>query len=121
MDRGRMGMDRGREEEMRRDPRMDERRGPSVMDDVLIGDVAGHMVGGHEQANYAQPAEAVQPVGEPAAAAAEPASVAAPAAPAPAAVHPDLVAELEQLSVLKNTGVLSDAEFTEAKAKLLGT
>jgi len=41
---------------------------------------------------------------------------AAPAAPA----GNDMMAQLEQLSQLKNAGVLNDAEFAAAKAKLLG-
>ncbi|MDZ8200855.1 SHOCT domain-containing protein [Microbacterium sp. SSW1-59] len=41
------------------------------------------------------------------------------AAPAPAA-GVDIVAELQKLAALKDAGVLSDAEFAAAKAKLLG-
>ena len=49
-----------------------------------------------------------------------PAPVAAPApAPAPAAPATDMVAQLQQLSELKNAGALTDAEFQAAKAKLL--
>lgn len=33
--------------------------------------------------------------------------------------QPDLMAQLQQLADLKNTGMLSDSEFTAAKAKLL--
>lgn len=45
----------------------------------------------------------------------------APAAPvaAPAAPAIDLVGELQKLAALKDAGVLSDAEFQAAKAKLL--
>ncbi len=44
-----------------------------------------------------------------------------PPAPAPAAeAGPDLVGELSKLADLKAAGVLSDAEFEAAKAKLLG-
>ena len=32
----------------------------------------------------------------------------------------DIVAELQKLAALKDAGVLSDAEFAAAKAKLLG-
>lgn len=44
------------------------------------------------------------------------------AAPAPAApaASVDIVAELQKLSSLKDAGVLTDAEFAAAKAKLLG-
>ena len=41
-----------------------------------------------------------------------------PAAPAPAG--DDLVGKIEQLSSLRNAGVLSDEEFSAAKSKLLG-
>ena len=48
----------------------------------------------------------------------------APAAPAPApaaaAGGSDLLAQLQQLQGLKDAGVLNDAEFAAAKAKLLG-
>ena len=53
-------------------------------------------------AQYAQPA---------------PAPAAAPAAPAGGT---DIVAELTKLASLKDAGILSDAEFAAAKAKLLG-
>jgi len=42
-----------------------------------------------------------------------------PPAPAPAA-GVDVVAELQKLAALKDQGILSDAEFAAAKAKLLG-
>jgi hypothetical protein len=42
-----------------------------------------------------------------------------PAPAAPAAGGTDMVAELQQLATLKAQGVLSDAEFEAAKAKLL--
>ena len=43
-------------------------------------------------------------------------------APAPAAApaEDDLSTQIEKLSTLKTAGVISDAEFTAAKAKLLG-
>lgn len=44
----------------------------------------------------------------------------AAAAPAPAAGGVDVVAELQKLAALKDAGVLDDAEFAAAKAKLLG-
>jgi hypothetical protein len=47
-----------------------------------------------------------------------------PAAPASAAVGPadsDLMAQLTQLAQLHQAGALTDAEFTAAKAKLLGS
>jgi hypothetical protein len=42
-------------------------------------------------------------------------------APAPAAGGSDLLAQLTQLQGLKDAGVLNDAEFAAAKAKLLGS
>lgn len=50
------------------------------------------------------------------------AQYAQPAAPAPAAAPAggvDVVAELQKLAALKDAGVLDDAEFAAAKAKLL--
>ena len=65
-----------------------------------------------------------------AAAAAAVAAQAPAAAPAPAAAVPvaapaaapatDLIAELQKLAALKEQGLLTDAEFTAAKAHLLG-
>jgi len=52
-----------------------------------------------------------------AATAAPPAAPAAAPAPAPAA--DDLMAKLQQLSDMKTNGLLSDDEFTAAKARLL--
>ena len=47
---------------------------------------------------------------------------AAPAAPAaPAAAEPSMLDRLNQLAALHEQGVLSDDEFTAAKAKLLGS
>jgi len=50
------------------------------------------------------------------------AAAAAPAAPAAPALAPsdDIVTQLTKLGELKGAGVLSDAEFEAAKAKLLG-
>ncbi|MCP2370487.1 biotin carboxyl carrier protein [Agromyces terreus] len=47
-------------------------------------------------------------------------AAAAPAAPAAPAGGVDVVAELQKLAALKDAGVLDDAEFAAAKAKLLG-
>ncbi|GAA5036594.1 SHOCT domain-containing protein [Microbacterium fluvii] len=43
-----------------------------------------------------------------------------PPPPVPAASGVDVVAELQKLAALKDAGVLDDAEFAAAKAKLLG-
>lgn len=51
---------------------------------------------------------------------AAPPQYAPPVAAPPAAGGTDVVAELQQLATLKAQGVLSDAEFEAAKAKLLG-
>ncbi|MGH1550560.1 SHOCT domain-containing protein [Leifsonia poae] len=48
------------------------------------------------------------------------AAQAAPAAPAAAGGGDDMMAQLQQLATLHTQGVLSDEEFTAAKAKLLG-
>ena len=40
--------------------------------------------------------------------------------PAPAAGSTDVVGEIQRLAALKEQGILSDAEFTAAKSKLLG-
>ena len=40
--------------------------------------------------------------------------------PAPAAGSTDVVGEIQRLATLKEQGILSDAEFTAAKSKLLG-
>jgi hypothetical protein len=41
-------------------------------------------------------------------------------APPPPAPQEDLIAQLERLGALKTQGLLTDEEFTAAKAKLLG-
>jgi len=46
-------------------------------------------------------------------------AVVAPPATAPASAGEDMVAQLEKLAGLKAAGVLSDEEFTAAKAKLI--
>lgn len=66
----------------------------------------------HDKAMAAQQQAAVQ---QPAAAPPPPAPVAAPAA-APA---PDLMEQLTKLGEMKGAGLLSDEEFTAAKARLL--
>lgn len=44
----------------------------------------------------------------------------APAAPAPAPAGGDLMAQLQQLAAMKESGLLTETEFAAAKAKLLG-
>lgn len=54
------------------------------------------------------------------AAAAQAAAAPPPQPAAPAAGGVDVVAELQKLAALKDQGILNDAEFAAAKAKLLG-
>ncbi|WP_433292957.1 SHOCT domain-containing protein [Pseudonocardia sp. CA-142604] len=46
---------------------------------------------------------------------------AAPPAPAPARGGDDLMSQLQRLADMKTSGLLDDAEFAAAKAKLLGS
>lgn len=70
-----------------------------------------------QQAAEQQQWEAQQYQAQQAAAAAPPPPPPPPAAPAGGV---DVVAELQKLAALKDQGILSDAEFAAAKAKLLG-
>lgn len=63
---------------------------------------------GHGDGSTTETRQAVQ---------AAPAAAAAPAPPAPTV---DLLSELERLGHLHESGVLSDAEFVQAKAAVLG-
>jgi len=42
------------------------------------------------------------------------------AAPAPAAAAPDPIAQLKELGALRDQGILTEAEFAEQKARVLG-
>lgn len=77
--------------------------------------VSGHMRG--KQAEKAQEAADAQAQQQAAAAAAPPPP---PPAPAAASGGDDLVSRLNELAQLKAQGILSEAEFEAAKAKLLG-
>jgi len=78
--------------------------------------VSGHMRG--KQAEKAQEAADAQAQQQAAAAAA---AAPPPPPPAPAAAGgDDLVSKLNELGQLKAQGILSEAEFEAAKAKLLG-
>lgn len=68
--------------------------------------------------NQAQLADMQRQLDASQAAQAAPAPAPAPAAPA---AGDDLMSQLSKLADLKAAGVLSDEEFTAAKAKLLGT
>ncbi|WES64033.1 SHOCT domain-containing protein [Microbacter sp. GSS18] len=77
----------------------------------------------HEQQQYEAAQQQAQIDAAAQAAAAQYAAPAPAPAPAPAAAPAggtDIVAELQKLGALKDAGVLSDAEFAAAKAKLLG-
>jgi hypothetical protein len=102
---------------------MRRRRGPGLVrmaaGTAVIAGTAG-AVRHHQEQKYAnqaaeQQAEQQAVYDQGYAAAQQPA--APPPAPAPAA---DLTAELEKLASLKAAGILTDAEFAAAKAKLLG-
>ncbi|KRE29415.1 SHOCT domain-containing protein [Agromyces sp. Soil535] len=92
---------------------------------AVAGGVRGHQQAKADQQYEAQQYEAQQQQAQMDAAAqqavAQQQAAAAAAAPAAApAGGVDLVAELQKLSALKDQGILSDAEFAAAKAKLLG-
>jgi hypothetical protein len=53
--------------------------------------------------------------------AAEPAPPPQSYAPAPAAPQPDMISQLKELAALKDQGVLTEQEFAEQKARLLGS
>jgi hypothetical protein len=85
--------------------------------------VVGHHSAERQEAEMQQQAMAEQrPAPEQAAPQYAPPPAAPQAAPAPAAAPAggsDITAQLEQLSQLHNSGVLSDQEFEEAKQKAL--
>jgi hypothetical protein len=82
---------------------------------AVIAGTATVVAGGvsrHQQQKAAQQQAAAQP------AAAAPAA-AAPVAAAPASDAGDPIARLKQLAELKDQGILTEAEFTEQKTKIL--
>jgi hypothetical protein len=70
---------------------------------AVVGAAAGRYAGSQQTAGSQAPAPAAE----------------APAPAAPAEV--DLNTQIQQLAQMHNSGVLTDAEFAAAKAKLLGT
>ncbi|MET0296853.1 MAG: SHOCT domain-containing protein [Microbacterium sp.] len=74
----------------------------------------------YEQEQYQAAQQQAQIDAAAQAAAAQYAAPAAPPPPPAAAGGVDLVAEIQKLAALKEAGVLDDAEFAAAKAKLLG-
>ena len=109
---------------------MMRRRGPGLVrvaaTTAVVAGTAG-AVSHHQQQKYANQAadadaqqQAIYDQGVAAGqAAAAPAPAPAPAA-APAAPEDPTMAQLTQLASLHTAGVISDEEFTAAKAKLLG-
>jgi hypothetical protein len=92
---------------------MRRRRGPGLVrmaaTTAVVAGTAG-AVSHHQQQKYANQAEAQQ---------AE-AQAAAPPEAAPVAAEDPTMAELQRLATLHTSGVLTDEEFTAAKAKILG-
>jgi len=93
---------------------------------AVVGGVKGHQQANAQQAASAQAYEqqqqaaAMQQAADQAVANSQAAQAPPPPAAPAAAPATDTVAELERLASLKQAGVLSDEEFTAAKAKLLG-
>jgi hypothetical protein len=94
---------------------------------AVSGNVARRQAGKAQQAQMAAEMQQEQMKAEirsemeaEAAAAAPPPPPAPAAAPAPAPAADDTMAKLQQLADMKAQGVLTDAEFAAAKAKLLG-
>ena len=109
---------------------MMRRRGPGLVrvaaTTAVVAGTAG-AVSHHQQQKYAnQAADAdaqQQQIYDQGVAAGQQAAAAAPApapAAAPAAPEDPTMAQLTQLASLHTAGVISDAEFSAAKAKLLG-
>jgi Short C-terminal domain len=88
---------------------------------AVIAGTATAVVGGvsrHQQQSADANAALQQQQAEEAAAAAQPQYAAPPSAAAPA--EDPVTAQLEQLAQLHSQGILSDEEFSAAKAKALG-
>ncbi len=103
---------------------MRRRGGPGVVGVMATTAVMAGTAGAvrhHQEQKYANQAAQQQAAAQPQPAPVEyaPAPEAAPAPAPEAAPGNDMMAQLTQLSQLHNAGVLSDEEFTAAKAKLL--
>lgn len=85
----------------------------------MAGSVSQKQAAGQQQAADAQAAQQQQAAEQ---AAAQAAAQQAQYAPPPVAAAPegDVIAQLTKLGELKAAGILTEAEFTIAKAKLLG-
>ena len=107
----------------RREMRRDERR--DVVEVAAVGGMVHESRKEHaEEAELSemQAQQAQQAAGQ-AQAAAAPEAAAAPApaaAPTPGELTEEQVSELERLAKLKEEGILTDAEFSAEKAKILG-
>lgn len=89
---------------------------------AVSGAMAGHQQQKAQSQYEQQQYEAAQQQAQIDAAAAQAAAAYAPPPPAaaPAAPAVDVVAELQKLAALKEQGLIDDAEFAAAKARLLG-
>ena len=90
---------------------------------AVSGAVYGHQPQKAQNQYEQQQYEAAQQQAQIDAAAAQAVASQAPAAPPPAAAAApavDVVAELQKLAALKEQGLIDDAEFSAAKARLLG-
>jgi hypothetical protein len=85
---------------------------------VVVGTAGA--VSHHQQQKYQSQAEAQAYEQQQAAAAAAPAAQAYAPAPQAAPAEDPQMAQLEKLAELHTAGILSDEEFTAAKAKALG-
>jgi hemolysin activation/secretion protein len=99
---------------------MRRRRGPGLVrmaaGTAVIAGTAG-AVRHHQEQKYAN--QAAEQQAEQQAIYDQGVAAAQATAPPPAAAAPDLTAELQKLASLKQAGILDDAEFAAAKAKLL--
>jgi hypothetical protein len=106
------------------------RRGPGLLGTVArtaaiagTATVTSNAITGHSQRKQ-QEAEAAQQAAaeqqQQIAALQQQQAAAPPPAAAPAPASADISGELQKLAALKDSGVLTDAEFAAAKAKLLG-
>lgn len=88
---------------------------------AVSGGMQAKRAAGSQQAAEAQAYEAEQQQAQMEAAAAQAVAAATPA-PAPAAAAPaggDIMGQIQQLATLHSQGILSDEEFSAAKAKVL--
>ncbi len=90
---------------------------------AVVGGVQRHQQGKADQAYEQQQYEAAESeaaMQQAAQQAAQQQAASASPPPAPVAAEDNTIAELERLAALQQQGVLTDAEFSAAKARLLG-